>query len=328
MSLTDEEMIEAPGVMSRWVRLASGAQAHYMTAGDTGPAVILCHGGLPGSSGVVGWRFQFEFLAAHGFRVYAPDFPGYGLSDTDSQHWPVHGPHSHVEFIEMFMDALCIDQAHFAGNSMGCGNSFRFSISHPERVTSMVLIAGNLPGVVEASKVFRTIDLTKLNRETFDGTTASMLKMMEPIITDRAMITDDLLEMRTRAAIRQKESLAAYHAGSDHMAAEPSLRQRYQVMGRLDKLGIPHILLWGADDVLNPVSNAYLQEDLTPWIQYFYPANCGHQGQTDQPELFNQVFLEFFRDGKVTRKTADRAGVSTRKSELPNVVEQASPVAR
>jgi len=50
VALTDEGIIEVPGLASRWVRLASGAKAHYVTSGDSGPAVLLLHGGLPGSS--------------------------------------------------------------------------------------------------------------------------------------------------------------------------------------------------------------------------------------------------------------------------------------
>jgi hypothetical protein len=38
--------------------------------------------------------------------------------------------------------------------------------------------------------------------------------------------------------------------------------------------------------------------------------------------MFNEVFLEFFRDGKVSRKTADWAGVSDRRPENPNLVAQ------
>ncbi|MCE2469493.1 MAG: alpha/beta fold hydrolase [Dehalococcoidia bacterium] len=321
MALTDDGIIAAPGIMSRWVRLASGAKAHYVTSGDTGPAVILCHGGLPGSSGMAGWRFQLPFLGAHGFRVYAPDFPGYGHADTDPEHRPVQGHHSHVEFLRMFMDALCIEDAHFSGNSMGSSICWRFAISHPERVKNFVLIAGNIPGIVPPEQVVRTMSLRGLNRETFDGTPASMRKMMDPIIEDKSVITDDLLEMRTQAAIRQRESLAAYHAASDRSEEDPALQQRYVAQGRLDQLGIPHILLWGADDVLNPVSNAYLQEDLTPWIQYFYPEKCGHQGQTDQPDVFNQVFLDFFRTNRVSRAAADAAGVSKRRPELAHYVE-------
>ncbi len=38
--------------------------------------------------------------------------------------------------------------------------------------------------------------------------------------------------------------------------------------------------------------------------------------------MFNQTFLEFFREGKVSRKTADWAGISKRRPELANLVEQ------
>jgi hypothetical protein len=58
-------------------------------------------------------------------------------------------------------------------------------------------------------------------------------------------------------------------------------------------------------------------------VQCFFPANCGHQGQTDQPEVFNQLFLEFFRDGKITRKTADAAGISKNRPENTSIIEQA-----
>ena len=75
MALTAEGIIEVPGMASRWVRLGSGAKAHYMTSGDHGPTVLLLHGGLPGSSGTAGWRFMAPFLGANGFRVYAPDMP-------------------------------------------------------------------------------------------------------------------------------------------------------------------------------------------------------------------------------------------------------------
>ena len=74
------------------------------------------------------------------------------------------------------------------------------------------------------------------------------------------------------------------------------------------------------DDVLLPVQFGFAQEDLLPAVQFFYPEECGHQGQTDQPEMFNQVFLEFFRDGKVSTKTAGWAGISTRRPPISSLV--------
>lgn len=322
MRLNEDGQINVDGAMSRWVRLADGAKAHYMTSGESGPSVILCHGGLPGSSAIAGWRYQFKNLAESGFRVYAPDFPGFGLADTDPRYWPRLGSQSHVEFLYKFMESLCIETAHFAGNSMGCGNAARFAISYPEKVLSLVLIAGNLPGLVDPDKVYRTINVTTLNRETFDGTPESMLKMMEPIIFDRSAITEELLQMRTLSAVKQKESLAAYHHGNDRLQNDKNFNRRFQIQGRLDQIKVPQILLWGRDDILNPVTNAFLQEDVTPWIQYFYPFDCGHQGQTDKPDLFNKIFVEFFRNSKISRQTAVKAGVSERKPEIQNLVAQ------
>src|SRR3984885_14658358 len=107
--LTEENIIHIPGLYSRWVRLANGAKAHYVTSGETGPAVILLHGGIEGSSGTAGWRFMCNFLGENGFRVYAPDRPAYGLSDTSNIAYLEAGFKAQVEFVRMFADALCLD---------------------------------------------------------------------------------------------------------------------------------------------------------------------------------------------------------------------------
>ena len=69
MALTDEGLVQVPGLSSRWVRLGNGALAHYMTAGESGPAVILLHGGIQGSSGSAGWRFLAPFLGRKRVKV-------------------------------------------------------------------------------------------------------------------------------------------------------------------------------------------------------------------------------------------------------------------
>src|SRR5690242_14078748 len=147
MALTDENLVEVPGMASRWVRLADGSRAHYMTSGDHGPAVVLLHGGLPGSSGLAGWRFMAPYPAEQGFRVYCPDMPAFGLSDVRKEYWP-KGMESFVDFIGQFVDALCLDRFHLAGNSMGCMNTVNYMVSRPDRVISFALIAGDVGDVV------------------------------------------------------------------------------------------------------------------------------------------------------------------------------------
>ena len=102
---------------------------------------------------------------------------------------------------------------------------------------------------------------------------------------------------------------------------DPNRQQIFSTKDRLDKLTIPMIYLYGLEDVMSPVENGFNQEDVVPNIQFFYPDECGHQGQTDQPEVFNQVALEFFSTGKVTWPTAVKAGVSLRRPILERYVE-------
>jgi 2-hydroxy-6-oxonona-2,4-dienedioate hydrolase len=323
MSLDSEGLVEVPGVTSHYARLSNGAKAHFSTAGHHGPAVILCHGGLPGSSGIAGFRNALPFLGQNGFRVYAPDFPGFGLSDNREEYWPRLGGLDHVDFIQRFADALCLEDFHITGNSMGCTNTLNYVLAHPERVRNFILLAGTVGDIVDPSlKRQGSMDVRALNRDVFDGSEAGMRRVMEGLVQDVTKIPEDVVKMRTSAANRQRESLKAYWNYGDNLAREPRFRARTTSVNRIDRIGIPALYAWGIDDRMSPVQNGFVDEDATPNIQYFYPEGAGHQLQNDRPEFFNPLFLEFFRDGKVSWKTALAAGVSRRRPINPALVEE------
>ncbi|MHB8693835.1 MAG: alpha/beta fold hydrolase [Solirubrobacteraceae bacterium] len=317
MTLTDEGLIPVPGLASRYVRLASGARAHYMTAGDSGPYVVLLHGGIPGSSGVAGWRFMAPFLAEHGFRVFCPDQPGFGLSDPRREHWPIHGIYSHVEFLHQFADALCLDEFFLAGNSMGCIVTTHYVTAHPDRVTRFACIAGGIGD-------HDPLDLAKPRQAIgWNGTPEMMRAMMKLITCREEAISDELIEMRVNFANRNNDAWQSFWDAFALGGMSKDLEIALSTRERINRLSVPGVYLYGLDDEILPAEKiGFRQEDMLPNVQFFYPSECGHQGQSDQPELFNQLFLEFFRDGRVTRATADRAGVSKRRAESPALVKQ------
>jgi 2-hydroxy-6-oxonona-2,4-dienedioate hydrolase len=213
--------------------------------------------------------------------------------------------------VRMFADALGLDKFHLSGNSAGCTISCNFVITHPDRVLSVAFIAGGLGDIVEAPRVPPKEGKFTPNPDYvspgFDGSEESMRVLMEGIIYEAKAIWPELITMRVKAALKQREARIAaglpMFAGANPPIDDPNMRQKYSTKNRLDKLTIPMIYLYGMQDVLSPVENGFNQEDVCPNIQFFYPDQCGHQGQTDQPEMFNQVFLEFFRDGRVSRRT-------------------------
>lgn len=325
--LTEEGIINIPGLLSRKVRLANGALAHYMTSGETGPAVILLHGGIEGSSGTAGWRFMCTMLGANGFRVYAPDRPGFGLSDVSKKEYLDPSPLAQIEFVKQFADALGLDKFHLSGNSAGCRVSSYFVVNHPERVLSVAFIAGAMGDVIEKELMPPSEGKFTKNPSyvppVFDGTNQSMFELMDGIIYERKAVWPELIEMRVRQANLQREARGGpWHSRDILFEKDPNRALVISTKGRLDKLTIPMICMYGLQDVLLPVENGFTQEDYLANIQFFYPDECGHQGQTDQPDMFNQVFLEFFKTGKVTWDTAVWAGVSRRRPINPELVEQ------
>ena len=208
MPLTDEGIIEVPGMLSRWVRLGSGAKAHYMTSGESGPAVVLLHGGIIGSSGTAGWRFMAPFLGANGFRVFCPDMPAFGLTEDPDDVY-AFGEGGHADFVHDFVNAVCLDKFHISGNSMGCSNAVNYVTAHPERILSYALIAGGVGDIVPMPEMMaadpRPMDV-RPNIMQFDGTPESMRAMMEAIIYRGGAISDDLITMRTKAANHHREA--------------------------------------------------------------------------------------------------------------------------
>ena len=190
-------------------------------------------------------------------------------------------------------------------------------LAYPERIDSFIFINGGIGNLVHPENhVSSGISLPR-----FEGDEASLRNHMKPLTYKKVDPPDEVVQMRLHAANNQKESTAAYRGAGREISNNPNLNQLLNTKERLDKLEIPGIYLFGQQDDLSPVENGYNQEDALPNVQFFYPDECGHVGQQDQPEMFKQIFLEFFRDGRVKRETAKWAGVSKRRPEYAHLVE-------
>ena len=103
-----------------------------------GPGVVFLHPGLWDSRI---WDEQFGVFSRT-YRVLRYDFRGYGRSSR-----PEPGkPYSHVSDLSAVMDAAGVERAALIGNSMGGGVAVDFALTHPERVSALVLASPALSG--------------------------------------------------------------------------------------------------------------------------------------------------------------------------------------
>ncbi len=284
----------AAKIRSSWV-LANGVRTHYSEAGDTGPAVVLCHGGGPGSSGHAGWRLMLPALGDH-FRCYAPDQLGYGQTDARPHAWPVNGHQSLVDHVADFIDALCLDEVMMIGNSQGAYVAVKYALDHPERVKKIFLIGSATISGAMGLPMPQTEGLRAL--AAYDGTAKSMRHFLETIIIDKSTITDALINDRVAAANRPgvAEATKAFDEGRKRYATDPNWRQRFDLGGRLPKLAIPTKFIWGKLDTFAPPSLGEQLAKLIPNIGMEFVDGAGHQCQTDKPDVVNKLVIDHFRN--------------------------------
>src|SRR5712691_13476263 len=119
-----------------WFTSVNGARIHYQEAGDEkAPPILLIHGFI---SSTLIWNEVFLPLAHAGFRVIAPDLPGYGYSEK-----PRDGEYtieSQAQAVLGLMDQLGIEKATIVGASYGAAIAATIALDHPEHVERLVLI--------------------------------------------------------------------------------------------------------------------------------------------------------------------------------------------
>jgi len=284
MSLTKESA-------ARDVVLSSGTHVRYYEAGDADAApVVLLHGSGPGATGWSNFSGNIGAIAEAGFRVIAPDMPGWGDSDAVATKDMDHDK----DLIEI-LDALGLERAALVGNSMGAHTAVRFATLHPERITHLVTMGASL-GKGQAS-LFGPADgpsegLKVLVRAYKDASPENMKALVEIMTYDKARFaTPELTEARSAAALARPDHLANYVEGLAHGAPIPIKVDREKIR----EIQAPALLIHGKDDRV-------LSYEVTLWLLANIPHSravllnhCGHWAMIEHAEEFNRLVVDFLR---------------------------------
>ena len=122
---------DKPDPSSRWAKI-QGLDIHYKCLGS-GPPLVMIHGS---GNDWHEWQENLTFFA-RGFRVYAPDMPGFGLSQSPGS--PL-SPSWSASFLRDFMEATGIEAAHIIGHSLGGIVALYLALSFPDKVMRLVLV--------------------------------------------------------------------------------------------------------------------------------------------------------------------------------------------
>lgn len=269
-----------PEIASRIV--AGGIATNHHDVG-TGDPVVLIHGSGPGVSAWANWRLVLPRLSDR-FRVIAPDMVGFGFTDRpadiryDLDTW--------VGQVVGLLDALGLARVHLVGNSFGGAVALAMAIRHPERVRRLALMGSvGVPFAI-------TPELDAVWGYTPSPT--AMRGLLDIFAYDRALVTDELAELRYQASIRPgfQESFAAMF---------PAPRQRWVdalASREADIRALPHetLVLHGRDDRVIPLSNSLTLCDWIDRSQLHVFGRCGHWVQIEHTDRFCRVLGDFLAE--------------------------------
>ena len=115
-------------------RPSEDTQGSARSAGPDAPVLVLLHGS-PGS------HHDFDKIASAlgpGYRLIAPDLPGFGKSDP----WiPDYSIEAHADYTLQLLDELEVERFHLVAFSMGGGVALHIADREPERVRSLSMVA-------------------------------------------------------------------------------------------------------------------------------------------------------------------------------------------
>lgn len=243
-----------------------------------GDFVLFLHG-IGGNR--TNWHEQIEAFAPH-FHAVAWDARGYGQSDD------YDGPldfNAVADDLARLMDHLGADAAHVVGLSMGCTIALKFYANHLARVASLTLSGGRF--TADARTPEQRAEFIRLRQE-------PLLAGKHPRDMAPAVAKSLLAPTYTPAHFeRLVDSMAALHVESYLKSIEAVTN--FADWPDLSAFAVPTLMIYGADDRLNPPALGKAAAEKIPNGQFVELPSSGHLCNIETPEAFNDAVSKFLR---------------------------------
>ena len=210
-----------------------GGRLYYEAEGD-GPAVTLIH------AGVAHLRMWDEQVAAwrDGYRVIRYDTRGFGRSVVEDV------PYSNRADLRAVLDHLGVQRTHLVGLSRGAMIALDTTVESPERVKSLVWVAGGIRGF-EAEDDPRLVALwPEMERLEAAKDWEPLVELETQVWTDGPGQSPDRVDPALR---RQMIAWNLENYRADQQANQP-IPVDFPAAERLAQIAVPVLAIWGTLD--------------------------------------------------------------------------------
>jgi pimeloyl-ACP methyl ester carboxylesterase len=279
---------EPGGLRFHSLRTRGFGRLSAVSAG-TGPATVVCAHGLGGTK--ASFLPTVNALADH-YRVVALDLPGFGESDK-----PIGAPYDAPWFARSVfaaMDALGVERAHVAGNSMGGRVAIEAGLTDRDRVGALVLLSPALAWLRSRpwAPLIRALrPELGLIQPAPRPIVEAMVRRLVPAANGgwTAAGIDEFL----RAYLTPSGRAAFYAAARNIYLDEPHGEDGFWT--RLESLQCDSLFVWGRKDTLVPIGFMKHVERALPRARHA-ELPCGHVPQVERPRETHAAIREFLAE--------------------------------
>ena len=281
---------------SQFLDLPDGARIHFRDEGRSeSPVIVLLHG-------FNGSLFNFERLVpllAKDFRLISIDLPGFGLTGAiPSANYTTE---SFMDTVTRLTNQLGIEKFLIAGNSMGGGVAWRYTLENPTKVEGLILLASSGVGSKEDVKKFEEREnnppiVWRLMNST-------LFKKFLNYYTPKFFATEGLKRSVYDQKFADADHANQFHdlvllQGSRNAILSMTMGGRRQMYGpeSLSKITSPTLVIHGEEDnIIGFERSLVFKENIDNAEIKIYP-EIGHLPMYEDPVRTANDIIKFFKD--------------------------------
>ena len=233
-----------------------------------GPALLIFHGG----GGPIS-HMPFADRLAERFELIEPVHPGYMGS-------PIPDHFDNLEdliylYLDM-LDALALDRAIVLGHSLGGWIAAEIAIRNPKLFGKLIL--ANAVGIKVSGRDHRDV------ADVFSSPQAELNKLAWHDLS----LAPDFTTMAPEAL----RMVASNRIALSMYAWDPYMHNP-KLAGRLHRIKVPTLVVWGESDRLVPMAIGAAYQQKIPGARLALIAKAGHSPHIEQPAAFVQQIFDF-----------------------------------
>ena len=281
-------------MISSEILTVNGLDLHCYFSGEGEKTIMLLHGaGL--DSAMLSWREVLPILAAQGYRVIAPDLPGYGSSDSVEAGYSLP---FYSEIIAALIEQLGGAPITLGGLSMGGGITLKVALDYPHLVRGIIPVdaLGIAPRLPWHGLMYWFIH-SPFNRNLYSRTAKwrwlVRWSLSANLFGDKSKITDALVDEVMAAGDKQRGS-EPFRSFQERELTKTGLAT--PIFSRLGEISLPTLLVQGSHDTAVPLSSAVEAQKLIPNARLHVMEGCKHWPQKERPEEFSAAVTAFLAE--------------------------------